>query len=55
MQETWVRSLGWEDHLENEMATCPVFLPGKSYGEPGGLYIVHGVTKSVTGFSPKQQ
>ena len=21
MQETWVRSLGWEDHLEKEMAT----------------------------------
>ena len=22
MQETWVRSLGWEDPLEKEMATC---------------------------------
>ena len=21
MQETWVQSLGWEDHLEKEMAT----------------------------------
>ena len=21
MRETWVRSLGWEDHLEKEMAT----------------------------------
>ena len=21
MQETWLRSLGWEDHLEKEMAT----------------------------------
>ena len=21
MQETWVRSLGWEDHVEQEMAT----------------------------------
>ena len=21
IQETWVRSLGWEDHLEKEMAT----------------------------------
>ena len=21
MQETWVQSLGWEDHLENGMAT----------------------------------
>ena len=23
MQETWVRSLGWEDPLEKEMATHP--------------------------------
>ena len=22
MQETWVQPLGWEDRLENEMATC---------------------------------
>ena len=22
MQETWVRSLGWEDPLEEEIATC---------------------------------
>ena len=22
MQETWVRSLGWEDPLEKRMATC---------------------------------
>ena len=24
MRETWVRSLGWEDHLEREMATHPM-------------------------------
>ena len=30
MQETWVRSLGWEDPLEEGMATHPVFLPGES-------------------------
>ena len=24
--------LGWEDPLEKEMATPPVFLPGESYG-----------------------
>ena len=39
MQETWVRSLGWEDPLEKEMATHSSILarriPGK--GEPGGL------------------
>ena len=32
MQETRVRSLGWEDALEKEMAATPVFLPGKSHG-----------------------
>ena len=29
----WVQSLGWEEPLEKEMATTPVFLPGKSYGQ----------------------
>ena len=32
-QETWVRSLGQEDPLEEEMADTPVFLPGKSHGQ----------------------
>ena len=27
MQETWVRSLGWEDTLEKEMATHSSILP----------------------------
>ena len=31
MQETQVQSL--EDALEKEMATIPVFLPGKSHGQ----------------------
>ena len=30
MQETWVRSLGWEDPLEWQ--PIPVFLPGESHG-----------------------
>ena len=30
-QETWVRSLGWEDPLEERMATAPVFLLGESH------------------------
>ena len=30
MQETWVQSLGWEDPLEEGMATTPIFLPGES-------------------------
>ena len=29
----WVQSLGGEDPLEQEMATTPVFLPGKSRGQ----------------------
>ena len=28
-----VRSLCWEDHLEEEEATTPVFLPGKFHGQ----------------------
>ena len=31
MWETWVWSLGWEDPLEEGMATHPVFLPGESH------------------------
>ena len=30
MQESQVQSLGWEDPLEVEMATHPVFSPGES-------------------------
>ena len=33
MQETWVRSLGWEDPLEKEMQPTLVFLPGESHGQ----------------------
>ena len=42
VQETWVRPLGWEDPLEKEMATTPVFLPGKSHGQ-----------RSLAGYIPK--
>ena len=41
VQETWVQSLGQEDPLEEEMATTPVFLPGKSRRQ-----------KSLAGYSP---
>ena len=41
MWETWVRSLGWEDPLEKEMATTPVLLPGESHGG-----------RSLVGYSP---
>ena len=39
IQERQVQSLGWEDSLEQEMATTPVFVPGKFpwTEEPGGL------------------
>jgi len=32
MQETWVRSLGWEDPLEKERQPSPVFGPGEFHG-----------------------
>ena len=32
-QETWVQSLDWEDPLEEEITTTPIFLPGKSDGQ----------------------
>ena len=40
-QKTLVQSPGWEDPLEEEMATLPVFLPGKSHGQ-----------RSQVGYSP---
>ena len=33
LQEMQVWSLGWEDPLEEEMATYSVFLPGESHGQ----------------------
>ena len=35
MQETWVQSLGWEDHMEKERLPTPVFWPGE-FHEPYG-------------------
>ena len=39
MQETWVRSLGWDESLEKEMATHSSVLAWRIPGmaEPGGL------------------
>ena len=42
MWETWVRSLGWEDLLEEGMVTHPVFLPGEFHGQ-----------RSLVGYSPQ--
>ena len=50
--ETWVQSLGWEDPLENRMATYSIVLPWTipSTEEPGRA-IVYGVTWSHTRLS----
>ena len=45
VQETWVRSLGWEDPLEEGMAAAPAFLPGESHGQRSLAGTVHGVTR----------
>ena len=46
----WVRSLAWEDSLEEEMSTHSTILAWRISWtkEPGGLYSVHGVAKSRT-------
>ena len=48
MREIWIHSLGWEDHLEKEMATHSSTLAWKTpwTEELGRLY--HRVTKSQT-------
>ena len=46
-RETWVRSLGWEDPLEEGMATHSSSLAWRI----PGTCIVHGVTKSRTRLS----
>ena len=53
MRETWVRSLGWEDPLEKEMATHPSTPPPVQYSclenpMDGGAWwaTVHGVAES---------
>ena len=49
MQETWVRSLGWEAPLKEGMATHSSILAWRiSWTEkPGGLQSVDGMTKSL--------
>ena len=52
MQEAWVRSLGWEDPLEEGMATHSNILASRIpwTEEPGGLQAMR-VTKSRTQLS----
>ena len=42
VQETWVRSLGWENLLEKGVVPTPVFLTGESHGQ-----------RSQLGYTPK--
>ena len=46
MQETWVRFLGWEEPLEEVMATYSSILPGKFHGQRSLVGTIHGVAKS---------
>ena len=41
MQDTWLRTLGGDDPLEEEMQPTPVLLPGKSHGQ-----------RSLAGYNP---
>ena len=52
MQETWVRSLGWEDPLEKGMATHSSILAWRIPMDKGAWWAtVHGVEKSQTRLS----
>ena len=47
-QETQVPSVGWEDPLEDGMATHSSILPGKSSGQRSLVGYINGVTESDT-------
>ena len=47
-QETQVRFLGWEDALEDNMATHSSILAWKSHGQRTLAGYVHGISKSQT-------
>ena len=44
MQETWVRSLGWKDPLEEGVATHSSILAGESHGQRSLVVTVRWVT-----------
>ena len=49
MQETWVQSLGWDDPLEEDMATHSSILACRILMDRGAWWAtVYGVTKSQT-------
>ena len=47
--ETWIKSLGWEDPLEEGMATHSSILASRIPKETGAT--VHGVATSQTGLN----
>ena len=52
MQETWVQSLGWEDPLEEGMATHSSILAWRIPMDRGAWWApVHGITKNWTQLS----
>ena len=52
MQKTWVRALGWEDPLEEGMATHSSILAWRISKDRGAWQAtVHGVAKSRTRLS----
>ena len=52
MQETWIRSLSWEDPLEEGMATYSSILAWRIPMDRGAWWAtVHGVAKSQTQLS----
>ena len=52
MREMWVRSLGWEDPLEQEMTTHSSILAWKNPMDRGAWRAtVHGVAKNQTRLS----
>ena len=54
MQETWVQSLGWEDPLEEEMATYSSILAWRIPVDRGAWRAtVHAVAKNQTWLSAK--
>ena len=55
MRESWVRSLGQEDPLEEGLQPTPVFLPGKSHGQRSLVGYSPGSRKSRTQIATKQQ
>ena len=56
MWETWVRSLGWKDPLEEDMATHSSILAWRIPMGRGAWHVaVHGVANSRTRVSSKAQ